>query len=222
MADEEIDENDEGSRQLLDDLIEASSIPESQLRRLSERLVAETGFPTVPEVVASEVSNPTQAEVVTRLLLGLEEDSMPELLEMISDWRASSVETQEMLPQEKFNALSKNLSILFPHASSIVRTKKAYELLTATGNEVKGVRFVCDARPVFNKSRTEVDGFVLITTLKIHFESSKSESKEIEFVLTPSELDAFIDEAADAKKKINVLAKKLSQFLPIGFATVEQ
>ena len=87
-----------------------------------------------------------------------------------------------------------------------------------TGNEIMGVMFVCDARPVYNENRDDIDGYVPLATMKILYQRQNADSEEIEFVMTPEEIDLLIERAQQARDKIQVLNRKLGGWLPNGTA----
>jgi hypothetical protein len=77
---------------------------------------------------------------------------------------------------------------------------------------------VCDARPVFDRERTAIEGFVTQTTLKLMYENQTEDTGCIEVVLTPELLGELLDKAEKAKKKIEVIRRSVQVWIPDGLA----
>ena len=70
-------------------------------------------------------------------------------------------------------------------SAALDRQRKAKRLKTLTGNQAKQVEIVCDARPVFDREQTTIEGFVTQTTLKLVYESQSDDTNCIEVMLSP-------------------------------------
>ena len=210
-------QNDDESRQLLSDLLVLSSIPHELIAAISAELQGKDPFVPLGKLVVKHITVPEATSAVTRLLANLDVESVPVVTEMVQTWR-ESLEEESPLNEEGFNLLKQNLeSLIQPATEGVIgRTQKAAALMTATGNEVTGLSFICDARPVYNDARTEIEGYVPLATMKIFFDRPNEESDAIEFVLTPVELDAVIERATQAREKINLMQKTFSAWIPNG------
>ena len=94
--------------------------------------------------------------------------------------------------------------------------QKAKRLQVVLGNEVEGIAFICDARPVYNEARDDIDGMIPLTTMKIVYERQNGVTEEIEFVLTADELDDLITRAKKAQDDLKLLRRKTAEWLPGG------
>jgi len=200
-------------KQLVADIKSLSQVPAEQVGRLAEALHASSAFFLIQKVVAENIHGEKQAKAIVRLIEILIPESLNFVVGMITGWRKSLTEPDSYMTSTELEAVSGTLQKLIRNSPSIYRVKKAQVLKTVTGNEVFGVMFVCDARPVYNEARDDIDGYIPMTTMKIVYQRQNGDSEDIEFALTPNEINLFIDKATRAREKVNVLNEKLNQLL---------
>jgi hypothetical protein len=205
-------------QQLLSDIKRLSAVPELQIDQLSVALHSAPEFYLIEKVIAANISDEKHASAVSRLVDRIVPDSINYLTGMVKSWRKSLDEPDSYMTEEKLDAVSKSLNKLIRNSPAITRVKKAQALKTVTGNEVFGVMFVCDARPVYNEERDEIEGYLPVTTMKIVYQRQNGDSEEIEFALMPNEIDLLVDRANKVRKKIRVLNEKMMQLLPNAIA----
>ena len=205
-------------QQLLSDIKRLSAVPELQIDQLSVALHSAPEFYLIEKVIAANISDEKHASAVSRLVDRIVPDSINYLTGMVKSWRKSLDEPDSYMTEEKLDAVSKSLNKLIRNSPAITRVKKAQVLKTVTGNEVFGVMFVCDARPVYNEERDEIEGYLPVTTMKIVYQRQNGDSEEIEFALMPNEIDLLVDRANKVRKKIRVLNEKMMQLLPNAIA----
>jgi hypothetical protein len=204
---------------MLEDLRTVAAIPEETLKQLSETLMSQSGFlsqDACADLIGSILRDETQGAAVFVTVWNLPEESLPKLISEISEWRNASEENGKDLPDAEFGSLRSQLKILVRDYPAVNRMQKAQRLMNVLGNEVKGIGFICDARPVYNKAHEEIEGLVPLTTFKIIYERQNLDTEEIEFVLTESGLDHLIEQANEAKKKLSVLSSRVNTWLPGG------
>ncbi len=201
-------------RQLLTDIKRLSKVPEQQINQLSAALHSASEFYLIEKVIAENIDDEKQASAISRLVENIIPESLKYLTGMIKSWRKSLGEPDGYMTEEELEAVSVALNKLIRNSPAITRVKKAQVLKTVTGNEVFGVMFVCDARPVYNEARDDIEGYVPVTTMKIVYQRQNGDSEEIEFVLMPNEIDLFIERATNARDKVRVLNAKMNQLLP--------
>ncbi|MFZ4470196.1 MAG: hypothetical protein ACOYOZ_13130 [Pirellula sp.] len=201
-------------RQLVTDIKQLSEVPEQQIDQLSAALHSASEFYLIKNVIAEAIDDDKQANAVGRLVENIIPESLNYWTGMIKSWRKSLGEPDSYMTEVELEAVSVALKKLIRNSPAITRVKKAQVLKTVTGNEVFGVMFVCDARPVYNEARDDIEGYLPVTTMKIVYQRQNGDSEEIEFALTPSEIDLFIDRATKALEKVKVLNAKLNQLLP--------
>ncbi len=205
-------------RQLVSDIKRLSAVPEPQIDQLSVALHSAPEFYLIEKVVAANISDEKQASAVLRLVDRIIPDSINYLTGMVKSWRESLDEPDSYMTEEKLEAVCNALNKLIRNSAAITRVKKAQVLKTVTGNEVLGVMFVCDARPVYNEERDEIEGYLPVTTMKIVYQRQNGDREEIEFALMPNEIDLLVDRATKAGNKIRALNKKMMQLLPNAIA----
>lgn len=210
-------QNDDESRQLLSDLVVLSTVPRELILAVSKELHRDKKFVSLGKLVAKHVSIPEAGNAIARIIANLDVESVPVVIEMVQAWR-ETVEDESLLSDDKYELLKQNLELLVQQSTEGVlrRTQKAAALMTATGNEVTGLSFVCDVRPVYNDARSEIEGYVPLTTMRIFFDRPNEESDAIEFVLTPEEVDAVIERATQARSKLKVMQTTFSKWIANG------
>lgn len=206
-------------RQMVEDLSEVAAIPTESLNQLGDALEQQAGFPTaesLAKLVSQFLPDEPQGSAAFSALQNLRRETIPQVLETLQSWRSTSDQNKARLPDDQFDALQKNLQTLIRDYPALNRMRKADRLRTALGNEVEGFSFICDARPVYNEARDDIEGIIPLTTLKFLYERQNRVTEEIELVLTPEQLDELILRAKKAQEKLTVLRKKTTEWLPGG------
>lgn len=201
-------------RQLLVDFKQLSEVPGEHVDRLADALHSASEFYLIEKVIAANIDDESQADAVSRLVENVTPESLKFLIGMVKSWRKSLSDSDSYMTEEELEAVSIALTKLIQNSPAITRVKKAQVLKTVTGNEVFGVMFVCDARPVYNDARDDIEGYLPVTTMKIVYHRQNGDSEEMEFALMPNEIDLFIERATNAREKVNVLNAKMNQLLP--------
>lgn len=206
-------------RQMTADLLTVASIPMETIRQLSQSLEQQTGFMTddsLAGLVAQVVEEESQGTAVFNTLQNLSAGSVEQVLEAVQQWREADEGNQQRFPEESFRTLQQTLPILIRDYPALRRMKKAARLRNVLGNEMQGVLFVCDARPVYNNARTEIEGLISLTTMKVVYERQNMETEEIEITLTGEQLEELVAKATQAKDKMAVLRESITRWLPNG------
>lgn len=206
-------QTEEDSQQFFRDLLILASIPCDVIADFATRLEAQRAFFPFKEVLLEHIPKEA-ADSVGRIVINLEPDSLPMVEEMVD--RLVDDTDPQLLDADSVSTVKQNLSRLTqPSIRAVVRRlKKASDLTTATGNDLTGLTFICDARPVYNDDRTDIDGFVPLATMKLFYDDQNGEQEVIEITMTADDLDSFLDRANKAREKLNVMRKKFSSFLP--------
>jgi hypothetical protein len=206
-------QTEEESQQFFRDLLILASIPCDLIADFATRLEAEKSFFPFKEVLLEHIPEEA-ADSVARIVINLEPDSLPMVEEMV-DRLVDDTELQ-LIDAVGVSSFKQNLHRLTqPSIRAVVRRlRKANDLTTATGNNLTGLTFICDARPVYNDDRTDIDGFVPLATMKIFYDDKNGEQDVIEITMSANDLDSFLDRASKAREKLNVMRQKFSTFLP--------
>ena len=206
---------------MLADLRIVATIPGDTLKQLAKALESQTGFlnaDACAELIGQLVPDETQRDAAFNAIQNLRPEALEQLVSVIGKWRNESDENRKLLSEADYADLQARLPVLIRDYPALNRMQKAQRLMNVLGNEVKGIGFICDARPVYNKTHDEIEGIVPLTTLKIIYERQNLDAEEIEFVLSESDLDQLIDQANEAKKKLSVLKNRVNTWLPGGLA----
>jgi hypothetical protein len=129
----------------------------------------------------------------------------------VDRWRQKTPERRSDFTDEAFHRLSRNLQALVGRYPSIDLLRKANRLLRDVGNEFKDIAFICDMRPVFDSSRTNVEGFVTLANMRLIYLSQDGNRHACELALTEEELRQLIDEGNKALRKLDVLKTTIEQ-----------
>ena len=213
-----IPDQDDESQQLLRDLLALSAMPNETIVLMASELQGQKPFVSLQALLNKHITNPDANEAIARLITNLDVESIPFAKQWVQTWRESFDRDKRPLSDEEFELLTRNLHTLIqPSTIAIVRrTQKAAALLSATGNQITGLTFVCDVRPVYNEERSEIDGYVTLATMKLFFDRPNAERDAIEIVLTSDQIDEVLDRVTKAREKLNVMQRKFSEWLPNG------
>ena len=195
------------------------------MKQLGDALEKQTGFlstQALAQLVSASLPDESQGSAVFSALQNLRSETIPQVLEMVQSWRNASDQNKRRLPDDQYGSLEKNLPVLIREYRAINRMRKAERLRTTLGNEVEGFAFICDARPVYNEARDDIEGIIPLTTLKVVYEHQNQDTEEIEFVLTASQLEELISRAKKAQDKLAALRRKATEWLPDGWVEEEE
>ncbi|NQV23515.1 MAG: hypothetical protein HQ518_04015 [Rhodopirellula sp.] len=207
----------EAMRQMIADLTAIALIPEASITRISEALKTQTGFlsdSAMTSLIIEAVEDDDQGEAVLRALQSLEPESLDQVIAVVDRWRRATGDAANRFPDDQFEGLKRRLPILIQHYPVLARSMKAARLRNIIGNEFQGAAFICDARPVYNEGRDQIEGMVPVTTLKLVYEQQNLQSQEVEITLTSSELRYLIEQAEKAERKLQTLKESIGNWIP--------
>jgi hypothetical protein len=113
---------------------------------------------------------------------------------------------------EELQRLRQLRNRLASHWSSIERQAKAERLGKATGQALEKIELICDLRPIFNSTRTQVEGLIPITTLRVTVEGPDGLPTALEAILSREDVDRLSEIASHAKAKLEALVNLSSRF----------
>lgn len=153
------------------------------------------------------------AKAIRRTVSNLVPGSVTEVLTAIAKWVDVDRENrQEFFSEQSIDRLIANLDVLVAKNAFGKLLRKAERLLRDVGNEFRGVKFVCDLRPVFDDPRKHVDAFVILANMRIRYVTQGGDQEAFELALTEDELARLrkdIDQALDKVKVLKSLRKGL-------------
>jgi hypothetical protein len=115
------------------------------------------------------------------------------------------------LSAEEIDRFERNLASLVADQPGFRKQRKANRLSKAIGNPLSDVQVICDLRPIFSQDRTEVEGMLLVTTLKVVATGTDGLPVSFEARLTEKQTAELAEKAKTAKEKLAVLSRQLSE-----------
>ncbi len=209
----------EAMRQMIEDLSAVAKIPAESIELLSQQLEQQSGFLTdesLMGLVSGCIADDAGATAAFNALQNLRPDAPDQILETVQAWRRANERNTQRFPDELFAALKQTLPRLVREYPALSRMQKADRLRNMLGDELKGVAFICDARPVYNDSRDRIEGMIPLTTMKLVYERQNLATEEIEVTVTPDQLRNLISEAQKAEKKLGTLRESIAEWIQGG------
>lgn len=191
----------------------------SNLAAFAQELSSRSGF--VDELALSQMASKSfpeagAAEGVAKLVYSLSSFNLDYLLSVIDNWHSAREPDDQAFTDEQLERIRERLRTIVKSYPAIDRYRKAEQLSIATGRPLSGVRFICDARPLFDDPRERIEGFTLVTTMTIDYLVPAEKEESIEFILSEADLDSLAQEIAMAKQKLNALTALLATVAPHG------
>lgn len=95
----------------------------------------------------------------------------------------------------------------------MVRYRKAERLKTLTGRMAESLEIICDLRPVFDHSRSVVEGLIPVTTLRVAYQTNEG-GNSVEVQLSGDDLENLAKEVERAKQKLRTLNQHSERWVP--------
>jgi hypothetical protein len=177
------------------------------------------------------VSNSLLKEIVQAAVPRLHEDDAKSVADIVwhldAAWRRSgrnldkyvrrtqrtlrAQDTKSPLSTEERERLAVVLERVLIDAPCIARQRKAQAVAQGTGLPLENANLYCDARPVFDDTRTMIEGMVLTTTLKVVATGPDGLPQAIEARLTEDQVTDLAKKAATATTKLRTMAAIFKQ-----------
>lgn len=205
--------------QMVEDLLVIAQLSREVIEQLATTLDDSVGFLTEEEL-RQLAWDAIQDERGVSAFLGafwsIRPGQIDEVIKTLRDWREADSKNMQRLPDAIFTVLQENLSRLIRNYPAWERFRKARRLASITGNKARRVELICDARPVFDQDRQQIEGFIPLTTLKLMYESQTEESGSVEVVLSVDVLEELLEKSKKAQEKVTLLRDFLSKLIPDG------
>ena len=204
-------------RPMIDDLNKVADIPANTLQQLSQTLAEQTGRlsdENLVQLVARHIQDDSQGSAAFSALKNMPLESLDQILDAVDTWRNASEDHASHLSDDQYLAMREKLPILIRAYPALNRARKFDRLRIILGNELKWMAFICDARPVYNDARDDIEEMIPLTTMKIVYEKQNQLPEEIELLVTAEQLVDLISKAQKAQQKLTVLHNKLIEWLP--------
>lgn len=204
------------SPDMLADLKEVAALSDTDVTALSQRLASAKGFldpkalaATIRQVVHKEDA----AQSVRRALRNLGPKDIEPLLEVLAD---QAQEKDFPLAQDLLGRLAKILPELIQTYPALARFEKAERLAKLTGQQLESVDLICDLRPIFDESRTRLEGMMPYTRLRLVAKGADGLPNAFEAELSAQAVQDLAEKAAKAIEKLDVLRKTIESVVPEG------
>jgi hypothetical protein len=189
------------------------------LTRIAAALDEYPGFlddVSLPSVVADVTHDRTRAEQLATFLSGMyrvlrrPHQTLERVIRDIDKWRKRE-QNVDRLSDESFRQLVERLRAVVKLYPGLARLEKAKWVSTATGLELDDIQIICDLRPIFDKNRELVEGYIPITTLKVTCIGVDGLPVSLEATLSARDVGTLLDRAEKAKKKLGVLRHEVER-----------
>jgi hypothetical protein len=207
--------------EMLNDLLEISHLSLEAVEQISNALESATGFLDdvgLRNVVSVNVTDQDVADALVRAIRALRPQSVNQTLTTLRTWREADSRRGQRFTDTSFEAIETILPRLIRPFPALERQRKARRLESLTGNQVRKIEIVCDARPVFDSERSTIEGFVTQTILKIVYDTQQEGTDCVELVLSPEQLKQLGDKVEKAHQKLDVLRVAIQMRIPDGLA----
>ena len=210
------------NKEMMNDLKTVASIDDDQVWTISQRLSQAQGFldpATLLATIREAIDDLNAAEALQRVLRAFTPSDIEQLIQGLEKQKA-----REDFPfeQENFNRLKKALQELIKPYPGLVRYRKAERLAKVTGDELESVELICDLRPIFDENRVKIEGVIPYTRLRVITTGADGLPKSFEAELTRQEVDDLAEKANNAKQKLDILYRRVQDWLPGGLPDLPQ
>jgi len=208
------------------------SLEDSVCAALEDALAAEKSFLSRKALrsVVRMVLGPESPSVkkvsafIWRLHRTIRRDSDKTVERSVAILREAIGEHSETLTVEQRKLLGDRIERLVAVPAGLARQYKAELLAEATGTELEDMQVICDLRPVFNEERSEIEGAIPISILKLDVLGPNGWPSRIEVRLTEAQVADLFEKAHYAQTKLSVIKRMLEKnsiALPSTSATAD-
>lgn len=207
------------SADLVKDTKVTLDLNDEQLRAIANELEHFSGFldmPALRGIIGLYVPDAGQCKRLSRLIIGVDEwlrsadQNINDLLSSIREWqRGDENRAENLLSSGDLEELEHRLPLIIKTYPCLKRQAKARHLSEVTGLRLEDLEIICDLRPVFDESRSAVEGVIPFTTLKVVCKGVDGLPVALEGILTELEVEDLAKKAAAAVEKLKHLRELL-------------
>ena len=207
------------SAEFVEDARAVLSLRETQVRAISEALEECTGFldsDSIESLLAAEIEDEELKKQLSRFISFLDKmlaqsrKSPREFIDYVLK-RFADPQSADRFSEAELSSLSERISTLVKDQSGFRRQRKAERLYDEIGIPVRDLKIICDLRPVFDKKHDNVEGMILVTTLKVNATDVDGLPIALQAKLTEKQVADLAEKAEEAKKKLTVLRRLLEE-----------
>jgi hypothetical protein len=165
------------------------------------------------QLIGRHVKDVDKAESIARLIvwtdLYIRPGTTDRFFEELAAWQAGSEENHnpELLSAVELPVLQQAISVLAQPFPARARQVKAERLAEATGLLVEAIDLICDLRPVFDETRSKIEGLIPFTTLRVVAASVDKFPVAFEALLSARDVELLAKKAEDAVRKLNAIGQ---------------
>ena len=198
------------------DLAAVADLDGTQLKNLQERLSAASGFmnpENLSSIIRESISDHEIVGAVDRLIRNIAPNSVDKLLAALEQ---KSSDEDSTLNTEVLEKLKKTLPGLLDSVPAYRRFQKAERLAALTGQSLEAMDLICDLRPIFDKSRSNIEGMFPLTRFHITVTGENGLPQSFEVELTTKQVYELAEKSEKAKEKLAALTQMINEWLPNG------
>lgn len=205
------------SKSFRDDALLFVSIPDEQLAEVVSVLRASDGFigpSALKKIVTEHVTDTQQRSALSKFVTYFARNRRQRKSSDLEQYQAQLTEEigtqlRGRLPDEALDVLLGRLPAVLLASVGVDRQLKAEDLVRKTGRRLASLEVISDIRPVFDETRTKIEGMVPLTTLYVVSAGSASAPQTTEFVLSEKQLKDLADKTARALSKLQTIKAHL-------------
>ena len=200
----------------LQDILTVVGLSQDKITAIQRRLSDAKGFLSPKGLLAllrEELQDESLMRCVRRTILNLGPDDVEPLLEALSARHGQ----EPSLDDKQLDGLRRVLPQLVKPYPALAAFKKADRLSTQTGQRLESIDLICDLRPIFDESRTHLEGMMPYTRLLVVAIGADGLPKAFESELTRQQVHDLAQKASKATQKLGVLLNAIeTDWLPGG------
>lgn len=194
-------------------------LSDEQLRLIRRELEAFPSFldrTKLQQLLSEGLQDETRSKGLARFITVFGErlrkmgESTDALTRSLAKWIEENQEQQIIRPDE-IPQLQQRLALLLSPLPCLARQAKAERLAEATGNPIESLDIICDVRPVFDDERTQIEGMMPLTLLRLVCKGADGLPIALEATLSEQEVRAIADAAQKALKKLDKIHELLER-----------
>ena len=204
------------SSEILNDLRAVGGLSNDIIDEICKQLSQSQGFlnpKTLLAIMHKVIKDRETAAAVQRVIINISPSELPVMVEFLKDAVGQDDSTFD---SKQFENLEKVLKKLIQPYPSLERFQKAERLAKITGQQLETIELICDVRPIFDKTRKEVEGMMPCTRLHIVATGEDGLPKAFEAELTNQNVIDLAEKAEKAKNKLETLHQSIQDWLPGG------
>ena len=198
-------------------------LPLDALRRIADDLTQYPGFLSdgmLDKIVAAALADePSEkASQLARVIRFGEyffrgnKNGYDSLISRLERWyHNEKKQEQELIDEKELHQIRERLHVVLKEYPGRIRQAKADRLAEATGLRAESIDLICDLRPVLDENRSNIIGFIPLTTLRIVASGVDQFPITFETLLSAKDVQTLYQVAETAVKKLNALGDFAAQ-----------